>query len=520
MSIEVMMPQMGESVVEGTVTRWLVKEGDRVREDQPLCEISTDKVDTEIPSPGAGVIAKLIAAEGDTLPIGAPLAVIEPAAAGAPAPAAAGVRAQPKAAPVSGKAAAAGAPSATRPQQPPTLRAVRSEPRPQTVAAETPAQALAAGASAAPANGKSGTALTAPRPAGAPAGSIAATAGGEHRRYSPVVMRMADEHGIDLTRVPGTGIGGRVSKRDVIAYLDALAAGQVAPPVAMPGGASAQQAAQAAAAAQPSAQAAARVAAPASARPAPQVGLPGASGYRPPVYEPHEGDVVEPFTRRRKLIAEHMVYSKTHSPHVGTLAEVDLTRVMRLRNRHKQAFAAQEGFALTLLPLAAAATVRALKEFPRMNASVVGDSLIVRHQINLGIAMDTEEGLLVPVIKAAEGMSVVGMAREIERLRRKIADKKITADDLAGGSFTLTNPGREGNLFGFAIINQPQVGILRMGEIEKRPVAVEVDGEDTIAIRTMMYLALSYDHRVIDGVLGNSFLYRTARILEEADFEL
>jgi 2-oxoglutarate dehydrogenase E2 component (dihydrolipoamide succinyltransferase) len=249
-------------------------------------------------------------------------------------------------------------------------------------------------------------------------------------------------------------------------------------------------------------------------------GAVGASAYRPPVYEPREGDVVEPFSRRRKLIAEHMVYSKTHSPHVGTLAEVDLTRVMRLRNKHKDAFAAQEGFGLTLLPLAAAATVRALKEFPRMNASVVGDTLIVRHQINLGIAMDSEEGLLVPVIKAAEGMSVVGLAREIEQLRRKIAEKKITADDLAGGSFTLTNPGREGNLFGFAIINQPQVGILRMGEIKKRPVVVEANGEDTLAIRTMMYLALSYDHRVIDGVLGNGFLYRAARILEEADFEL
>jgi 2-oxoglutarate dehydrogenase E2 component (dihydrolipoamide succinyltransferase) len=327
-------------------------------------------------------------------------------------------------------------------------------------------------------------------------------------------MRMAEEHGIDLTRVPGTGIGGRVSKRDVLAYLDALAVGQVQPPAAAGRGAAngaraAQEGAQAPAVQGPMLAVARQSPAPA-----------GASAYRPPVYEPREGDAVEPFSRRRKLIAEHMVYSKTHSPHVGTLAEVDLTRVMRLRNKHKDTFAAQEGFGLTLLPLAAAATVRALKEFPRMNASVVGDTLIVRHQINLGIAMDSEEGLLVPVIKAAEGMSVVGLAREIERLRRKIAEKKITADDLAGGSFTLTNPGREGNLFGFAIINQPQVGILRMGEIKKRPVVVDAGGEDTLAIRTMMYLALSYDHRVIDGVLGNGFLYRAARILEEADFEL
>ncbi len=539
MSIEVMMPQMGESVVEGTVTKWLVKEGDRVQEDQPLCEISTDKVDTEIPSPGAGVIAKLIAAEGETLPVGAPLAVIEAsgaaagAASAAPSVAAApaGVRTQPKATPAlppaPGKATATGAPPAARPQQPPpTLRAVRSEPRPQA-AAHSASQAPAGGASAPPAGGSGGAAAAAepaaaaapPRGAQAP-GASGGVAAGAHRRYSPVVIRIAEEHGIDLTRVPGTGIGGRVSKRDVLAYLDALHAGQIQPPASgvtngATNAANAQEASQdaAVAPAQPSAGVATRP----SAVP---VALPGGAGYRPPVYEPREGDVVEPFTRRRKLIAEHMVYSKTHSPHVGTLAEVDLTRVMRLRNEHKDAFLAHEGFALTLLPLAAAATVRALKEFPRMNASVVGDSLIVRHQINLGIAMDTQEGLLVPVIKAAEGMSVVGLAREIERLRRKIAEKKITADDLAGGSFTLTNPGREGNLFGFAIINQPQVGILRMGEIKKRPVVVEVDGEDAIAIRTMMYLALSYDHRVIDGVLGNSFLYRAARILEEADFEL
>ncbi|MGZ6253794.1 MAG: 2-oxo acid dehydrogenase subunit E2, partial [Candidatus Binataceae bacterium] len=393
---------------------------------------------------------------------------------------------------------------------------VRSEPRPQAAAAQSAAQAPAAARGA---NAPSAAAAPRSAPAPAGAGDSAVASAGVHRRYSPVMMRMADEHGIDLTRVPGTGMGGRVSKRDVLAYLDALAAGQVQPPAASGGAANGANAQDAAA--QPSAQAVARSdAAPAAPRPSAPVGVPGGPGYRPPVYEPREGDVIEPFTRRRKLIAEHMVYSKTHSPHVGTLAEVDLTRVMRLRNKHKDAFAAQEGFALTLLPLAAAAIVRALKEFPRMNSSVVGDSLIVRHQVNLGIAMDTEEGLLVPVLKAAEGMSVVGLAREIERLRRKIAEKKITADDLAGGSFTLTNPGREGNLFGFAIINQPQVGILRMGEIKKRPVVVEADGEDTIAIRTMMYLALSYDHRVIDGVLGNRFLYRAARILEEADFEL
>jgi len=244
------------------------------------------------------------------------------------------------------------------------------------------------------------------------------------------------------------------------------------------------------------------------------------SVFRPPVYQPREGDTVEAFTRRRKLIAEHMVFSKTHSPHVGTVAEVDLTRVMALRDAHKSAFAKNEGFALTLLPFAAMAIVRALKEFPKMNSSVVGDSVVIRREINLGIAMDAEEGLVVPVIKAAEGMSLIGIAREIERLRRKVAERTLGVDDFAGGSFTLSNPGREGNLYGFAIINQPQVGILRMGEVKKRPVVVEINGSDALAIRTMMYLALSYDHRVIDGVLGNRFLYRGGKILEEAGFEL
>jgi len=324
------------------------------------------------------------------------------------------------------------------------------------------------------------------------------------RRYSPVVLKIAAQHAIDLARVNGTGIEGRVTRRDVERYLESLQQGPVAAPPRDGAGAKAGASA-----------------APTSV----SVSIPvqpavGGSVFRAPIYQPREGDVIEPFSRRRKVIAEHMVFSKTHAPHVGTLAEVDMTRVVRLREAHKAAFRTGEGFALTILPIVAAATVRALKEFPRMNASVVGDSLVIRRTINLGIAIDSEEGLLVPVVKSAEGMSVVGLAREIESLRRKVAEKHITADDLTGGSFTLSNPGREGNAYGFAIINQPQVGILRMGELKKRPVVIEIDGEDAIAIRTVMYLALSYDHRVIDGLLGNRFLYRVARILEEADFEL
>jgi 2-oxoglutarate dehydrogenase E2 component (dihydrolipoamide succinyltransferase) len=467
MAIDVTMPQMGESVVEGTITKWLVKEGDVVTEDQPLVEISTDKVDTEIPSPGAGRIAKIVAEEGQTLPVGATLAVIEPA--GADTSAKLKVVA-PKAAPKPEPA-----PVQAKPAPPPS-----PTPTPQSTRSPQPMQTASAGLH-----------------------EFESEAGGP-RRFSPIVLKIAAEEGIDLSHVPGTGIGGRVSKRDLQRYLDTL----------RKGGTPAAPQPQTNGAAQSSSRSATSTA---TAQPLPAQSGPG---FKPPVYQPIEGDIVEPFTRRRKLIAEHMVYSKTHSPHVGTVAEVDVTNAMRLREKHKDEFARREGFNLTFLPLAAAATVRALKEFPRMNASVVGDSVVIRREINLGIAMDTDEGLLVPVIKAAQTMSVVGIARAIETLRRKVAEKKITADDVAGGSFTVSNPGREGNLYGFAIINQPQVGILRMGEVKKRPVVVEVDGADAIAIRTMMYLALSYDHRVVDGVLGNSFLYRTARILEEADFEL
>jgi len=469
------MPQMGESVVEGTIVKWLVKEGDVVTEDQSLCEISTDKVDTEIPSPGAGRIAKLVAQEGQTLPVGAPLAIIE--ADGATAAVA--------------KPAIASAPQSSPPSKP------TGAPAPSPAAAPRPPREIRPAAPSAPR-----AEARVPAPAQA---ALDSADDEEHRRYSPVVLKMAAERGIDLSKISGTGSGGRVSKRDVSRYLESLRAGG-----AQPSDANGLAAASSAPVSPPIKPALAQAAAAA----------PSGGGFHPPVYQPREGDIVEPFTRRRKLIAEHMVFSKTHSPHVPTVAEVDMTRISRLRDIHKAAFAAREGFALTMLPLVAAAAVRALKEFPRMNASVVGDAVVLRREINLGIAMDSDEGLLVPVLKRAEGMSVVGIAREIAALQRKVADKKIAADDLAGGSFTLSNPGREGNLYGFAIINQPQVGILRMGEVKKRPVVIEIDGADAIAIRIMMYLALSYDHRVIDGVLGNRFLYRTARIIEEADFEL
>ena len=465
MAVEVVMPQMGESVVEGTIINWLVKEGDEVSEDQPLVAISTDKVDTEIPSPAAGTIALLVAKEGETLPIGALIAVIEPGGA------------KKTAEPYTPLAQAAADAEA---QEPAVQQAAAPAPTPK-----------AAVVSAAPAVDGRGAARS-PAPA-------APERGAGPGRYSPLVLKIAQEQGIDLSQIRGTGLGGRVTKRDVLTYLESP---------------------------EPAAGAAVAVAATAPSTPAPRPAIAPAQPaervapgvFRPPVYEPREGDIVESFTRRRKIIAEHMVYSKTHAPHVGTVAEVDLTRVARFRETHKDAFRQREGFNLTILPMVVLATARALREFPRMNASVSGDALVVRKEINVGVAVDTEEGLLVPVIKGADQKSLLGIAREIDTLARKAAQRQIGADDLAGGSFTVSNPGREGNLFGLAIINQPQVGILRMGEIKKTPVVVEVDGTDAIVIRHIMYLALSYDHRVIDGVLGNRFLFRVARILEEAEF--
>jgi 2-oxoglutarate dehydrogenase E2 component (dihydrolipoamide succinyltransferase) len=241
---------------------------------------------------------------------------------------------------------------------------------------------------------------------------------------------------------------------------------------------------------------------------------------RVPTHKLREGDQVTPFSAIRRRIAEHMVVSKIVSPHVGTVAEVDIHRVVSLRESAKAAFQRANGFKLTYLPFIVQATVRALRDFPRMNATVVGDAIVERPGIHVGVAVETERGLVVPVIRDADRLSLVGVASAIEDLATRARERKLSADDLQGGTFTLTNPGREGNLFGLAVINQPQVGILRMGEVKKRPVVVEVDGEDQIAIRPMMYLALSYDHRIIDGVTGNGFLYRVARYLEAGEFEV
>jgi len=425
MSVVVTLPQLGESVVEGTVARWLVKEGDRVERDQPLVEVTTDKVDAEIPAPESGVIEAILAPEGATIPVGGELARI---GAGAAATAA------PRSAP------AAAAPRAVEPAP----RAAR--------AAEPP-------------------------------------------RATPAARRAAEAGGVDLARVEATGPAGRVRRADV------ERAGR-------------EKAAPAAAAA-PSAKPA-RAAAARSSRDDGDAATRARFGS----YAIQEGDRVIPMSPLRKLVAEHMVYSKRTSPHVGTVAEVDMGGVAAVRNEQKRAFQEAHGLPLTFLPFIVHATVRALREFPALNASVLEDAIVEKRDIHIGVAVETDKGLIVPVLRHADRLSLAGLAAAIEDLSSRARSKKLTADELKGGTFTVSNPGRTGNLYGFAIINQPQVGILRMGEIVKRPVVREIDGQDAIVIRPMMHIALSYDHRAVDGAPANGFLHRVRELLEEAEFDL
>jgi 2-oxoglutarate dehydrogenase E2 component (dihydrolipoamide succinyltransferase) len=417
MSVAVKLPELGESIVEGTIARWLVKEGDRVEADQPLVEVTTDKVDAEIPSPVAGVLETILAAEGEVVAVGAEIARIAHAGA------------------------------AERP------------------AAERPAPAAPA------------------RPEAAPV------------RATPVARRLAEESRVDLGAVQPAH-GARVTKDDVQRHLAEAGPARSAPAEA----------------------AAPRAAAPRAA--APRTGRAARPHADFGHYALQEGDRVIPMSPLRKLVAEHMVYSKRTAPHVGTVAEVDLGGVVAVRDRHKRAFQETHGVPLTFLPFVVHATVRALREHPQLNASVLEDAIVEKKDVHVGVAVETEKGLIVPVVRHADRLSLAGLAAALEDLSSRARSKRLSADELKGGTFTVSNPGREGNLYGFAIINQPQVGILRMGEIVKRPVVRTVGGDDAIVIRPVMYLALSYDHRAVDGAPANAFLHRVRELLEDAEFDL
>jgi pyruvate dehydrogenase E2 component (dihydrolipoamide acetyltransferase) len=474
----VTLPALGESVTEGTVTRWLKQVGDDVAVDEPLLEVSTDKVDTEIPSPVAGKLLEIKVNEDETVEVGAELAIVgsgdAAAAASAPAPAAAPAQA-PAEAPAQAPAASAPAPAAAPAQAP--------------AAAPAPAQAPAAAAQPPAAAPAAQAAPPAPAPASAPAPTTAPSPNGaasEGPNYvTPLVRKLAAEHEVDLNAVQGTGVGGRIRKQDVIAAAEAKKAAAAAPAPSAP-----------AAAAAPAAKAA-------------------------PV-SPLRG-TTEKMSRIRKAIATHMVNSLKVSAQLTTVVEVDVTEIAKLRNAKKAEFEAREGVKLSFLPFFALAAVDALKQYPKLNASIDEEAGEITYHAaeHLGIAVDVEKGLMVPVVHNAGDLNIAGLAKKIADLAERTRNNKVLPDEMAGGTFTITNTGSRGALFDTPILNQPQVGMLGTGAVVKRPVVItHPQLGETIAIRQMVYLALTYDHRLVDGADAARYLTAVKQRLEEAQFDV
>jgi len=424
MATKVTMPQLGESVVEGTIGKWLVSVGQSVGKDEAIVEILTDKADSELPSPVSGVVTQLLAAEDDIVAVGDAICEIDE-------------------------------------------------------------------------NAEAGATPDAPAPASAPEPPSPSE---QSAPTTPSVRKLAREKDVDLEGVQGSGDGGRIMHGDVMAAIGSSPSPErtaTAPPPPPPA-----------------------LVPPAAAPQAPPARSAGPGGaFRVPPYVPKDGDEIVPFTRRRRIIADHMVYSKQTAPDVVTLAECDLHRTAVLRNQHKGQFK-KDGLGLTYLAFAIAATARALREFPELNSRVLDDAFVKLAEVNVGIAVDTDKGLVVPVIRNTDELTIRGIARAVADVAERARSGNLTPNDLAGKTFTISNPGRRGNLVGGAIISQPNVGILRLGTIKKRVVVVEHEGEDLMAIHPVMHMALTYDHRVVDGVHANGFLYRIGEILEYGDFEL
>lgn len=456
---DIVMPQMGESIVEGTLTKWLKKKGDRIERDEPLFEISTDKVDTEIPSPAAGVLGDVLVQEGTTVAIGTVVGRISDDGAGAaaqPAPTTAETASPTEVGPSASAAEA----------QPTTAPAEIHEPVSQS-AGPYP--------------------ITVPEPE--PTAEPASPSG----PLSPLVRKMAREYSIDLRQVKGTGAGGRITKQDVESYMSAQGArtiSQVAQPQAQ-----ATPVTRPAAPVQPAAPA------PAPAPQAPPIAPTGAPPTR-----------IEPMSTMRQRIAEHMVMSKRTSAHVTTVHRVDMTRVAKTRERAKAEFQARHGFSLTYLPFVTRAAAEALRAFPIVNASIDGTNVIYHNDINIGIAvaLDAGNGLIVPVIRNADERNVTGLQRAIVDLSTRARSRQLKPDEVQAGTFSITNFGSFGSVFATPVINQPQVAILGVGAVEKVPVVIE----DAIAIRSQAYLALTFDHRLIDGALADQFTAKVKSILE------
>jgi 2-oxoglutarate dehydrogenase E2 component (dihydrolipoamide succinyltransferase) len=472
--IDVIMPQMGESIAEGTLSRWIKQVGDTVKRDEPIFEISTDKVDAEIPSPAAGVLAEILVTEGQTVAVQTVVAKIETEA---------GAATSASSPPAAAAPAASAPPKAAAPERAP---APSPPPTPAPAVAAAPPRPAPTPAPAAPA-----PARVAAEAGHARAGDAVAGNGSEsaeerlRRRSTPLVRKMAAEHNLDLSAIPGTGLAGRVTKNDILNYIEAAPAAPPAPAAAQP------------ARAQP--------AAAASAAPAPA---------HAPAVEAWPGDRVEPWSRIRKLTAEHMVMSRRVSPHVNTIFEVDYTRVSQIRAKMKKEYA-DRGVNLTYLAFIAKAVADALRKHPVVNSAVSGESTVIRRDINLGIAVALDWGLIVPVIKHADELSLIGIARAINDLGERARTKKLSPDDVQRGTFTITNPGVFGSVIGTPIINQPQAAILCVGTIEKQPAVITVDGTDTLAVRTKGMLSLAFDHRIVDGADADRFMAEVKRSLQE-----
>jgi len=502
MSVSVTMPRLGESVSEGTVTRWLKKEGERVEADEPLLEVSTDKVDTEIPAPASGVISSIKVAEDETVEVGVELAVIEDGAAGAgsggQADAAPAPTAEPEPAPAPPAPAPAPAPVAAPTPPPPPPAPAPAPPAPPAPPAQAPAP----------------TPAPTPVPAAAQAPSVPADGNGNGSLgayVTPLVRRLATEHGVNLSTIAGTGVGGRIRKQDVIE-----AARQQPAPAAPAQPAPAQPAPAQAAPAQ--AAPAAHGPAPAAAPVAPR--RPAAATPATPAASPRGR--TEKISRLRGVIARRMVESLQVSAQLTTVVEADVTRIARLRARAKDAFLAREGVKLSFLPFFAVATCEALREHPVLNSSIDVDAGTITYfdSEHLGIAVDTERGLIVPVIHNAGDLNLAGMARKIDDLAARTRNNQVSPDELGGGTFTLTNTGSRGALFDTPILNQPQVGMLGTGAVIKRPAVID-DPElgEVIAVRSKVYLALTYDHRLVDGADAARFLGTLSERLSEGAFE-
>ena len=477
-AIDVVMPQMGVSVSEGTITKWLKQEGETIEADESLLEISTDKVDTEVPSPGSGIVQQILVQEGETVEVGTKLAVIAPEGAEAPA-------------------------AAEAPPEPATQEAAAEAEAPSSSEGETPVPEAAPAPDAAPA-----------APAPAPVAADDSNGGGEKTFISPVVARIASEHGVDVNQVSGTGRGGRVTKKDILAFVES--GGATEQPESQKQAPAAAPAPEAPAAPEP----AQPEAAPAPAAPAP----PAPASTAPAQPEAEPGESYEPMTAMRRGIAEHMRRSLDTSAHVTSAIEVDMSRVVAIRKKLKGEYTKSYGVNPTYLAFVARATVETLRDYPWINGELRGDQIVTRNYVNLGFAVELADGkgLIVPVVRHTEGLNLLGMARAISEIAQRARDKKLLPDDVQGGTFTITNPGGYGTFHGTPVISQPQAGILGTYAIVKRPWVIEDEnGADAIAIRSIMNLTLTYDHRLVDGAYAGRFLRDLRERLQswgEADY--